>query len=147
MMETEMLKTTALGLTISLCATASLADPVETRRAAMDQIRFGAATLVPVLKGDAEFNAQTAELALRMTYAGALAFNGDHFAEGTNSKGANPAIWENLADFDAKRAAFVATAAASAAAKPADVAGLEAAYRPLLEQCAACHKAYRIKDN
>ena len=113
----------------------------------MDQIRFGAATLVPMMKGEREFDALTAELALRMTYAGAIAFNGDHFADGTSSKGANPAIWQNLDDFNAKRAAFVATAATSAAAKLSDLDALKAAYQPLLEQCADCHKSYRIKDN
>lgn len=113
----------------------------------MDQIRFGAATLVPMLKGDREFDALTAELALRMTFAGAMAFNGDHFPEGATSKGANPAIWENLADFDAKRAEFVSSSRASAAVKPTDLDALRAAYQPLLEQCSACHKPYRIKDN
>lgn len=142
-----MFKKMALGLTAFLCATASLADPVDTRRAAMEQIRFGAATLVPMMKGDVEFDALKAELALRMTYAGAIAFNGEYFPEGATSKGANPAIWENLADFDAKRSDFVATASTAATAKPADLDALRAAYQPLLEQCAACHKSYRIKDN
>lgn len=141
-----MFKKTVLGLALTLCATASLADPVETRRAAMEQIRFGAATLVPMLKGERDFDALTAELALRMTYAGAMAFGGEHFPEGSTSKGANPAIWENLADFDAKRSAFISTASAAAEAKPADVDALSAAYQPLLKQCAACHKPYRIKD-
>jgi cytochrome c556 len=142
-----MIRKTALGLAALVCATASLADPVETRRAAMDQIRFGAATLVPMLRGDAEFDAVKAELALRMTYAGAMAFDGDHFPEGATSRGANPAIWENLADFDARRANFVVTSRTAASETPADLDALRAAYQPLLDQCASCHTAYRIKDN
>ena len=142
-----MFEKTALGLTVFLCATASLADPVETRRAAMEQIRFGAATLVPMLKGDAEFDALAAELALRMTYAAAIAFYGDHFPDGATSKGANAKIWENLGDFNARRADFVAASSTAAAAKPADLDVLRAAYQPLLDQCAACHESYRIKDN
>lgn len=141
-----MFKTTAFGLVVALCATVASADPVQTRTDAMEQIRFGAATLVPMIKGDRAFDAMTAELALRMTFAGAMAFQGDHFPEGATSKGANAAIWENLADFDAKRAEFVATARLGAAAKPTDLEGLNAAYQPLLKQCAACHKPYRIKD-
>lgn len=140
---------TALGLAGALCVGASaaaLADPVADRKAAMDQIRVGAATLVPMIKGSAEFDAKIAELALRMTYAGAIAFKGDLFPEGATSKGANPAIWENMADFDTKREAFVVNAAAAVKGLPADLDGLKAVYQPLLENCAACHKPYRIKD-
>ena len=82
-----MIKTTALGLTLAMVAGAVLADPVADRKAAMDQIRFGAATLVPMLKGDKEFDALTAELALRMTYAGALAFAGDLLPGRVNLQG------------------------------------------------------------
>ena len=141
-----MTKLFALGLSVALCATTALADPVKTRRAAMDQIRVGAATLVPMIKGDAAFDAKLAELALRMTYAGSIAFEGDHFPEGASSKGANPAIWENLDDFNAKRSDFVQDAAAAVASLPADADGLLAVYQPLLDDCAACHKLYRIKD-
>ncbi len=137
----------ALGLIGILFATAAFADPVEKRTGAMDQVRVGAATLVPMLKGDAEFDAKTAELALRMTYAAAIAFEGDLFPDGSESKGANPAIWENLADFDEKRADFVVDAKAAVANLPTDLDGLMAVYQPLLDDCAACHKAYRIKDN
>lgn len=141
-----MIGRTLLCLAVALGATGAFADPVADRRAAMDQIRFGAKTLVPMLKKSAEFDAAKAELALRMTYAGALAFKADLFPEGATSKGANPAIWKNLADFDAKRLAFSVDAAKAAKAPPSDLAALEAAYRPLLDHCAACHKPYRIKD-
>lgn len=131
------------GLTL---ATTASADPVAHRVAAMDQIRAGVATLVPVIKGKADFDAKTAELALRMTYAGAIAFKGNVFPEGSTSKGASPAIWENMADFDAKREEFVANAAAAVANFPTDVESLTAVYQPLLANCAACHKAYRVKE-
>lgn len=131
---------------ISGFATVLLAeDVVKTRQASMDQIRMGAATLVPMIKGDAEFDAQVADLALRMTYAGAMAFEGK-FPEGSTSKGANPAIWENKANFDAKVLDFIADAEAAVALKPMDLEVLKAAYQPLLKDCAACHKAYRIKN-
>lgn len=141
-----MLKLTITATFAALLATTAFADPVKERRAAMDQIRVGAATMVPMIKGEAAFDAKIAELALRMTYAGSLAFKGDLFPEGSDSKGANPDIWSNLADFDAKRESFVVDAAAAVANLPADLDGLQAVYQPLLKQCAACHKAYRIKD-
>jgi cytochrome c556 len=135
----------AYGLCVALIATAVVAETQSNRRAAMDQIRAGAATLVPMMKGKTEFNAQTAELGLRMTYAGAIAFHGPLFPEGSQSKGTNPAIWTNKADFDAKRTEFLANAAAAVVEFPVDVEGLKASYQPLLDNCAACHKAYRIK--
>jgi cytochrome c556 len=140
-------KTISFGA-IALCfATSVSADPVADRTAAMDQIRVGAATLVPMLKGDAEFDAKIAELALRMTYAGAIAFKGDLFPDGATSKGANPDIWTNFADFTAKREDFVVHAAAAVKTLPSDLEGLKAVYQPLLDDCAACHKPYRIKEN
>lgn len=142
-----MFKKTIFAASAILFATSAMADPVADRRAAMDQIRVGAGTLVPMLKGTAEFDATLAELALRMTYAGSLAFKGDLFPQGSTSKGANPDIWENLDDFNAKRAAFVQNAKAAVENLPKDLDGLEAAYRPLLKDCAGCHKPYRIKDN
>lgn len=141
------MKTISFGA-IALClATSVSADPVADRTAAMDQIRVGAATLVPMLKGDAEFDAKIAELALRMTYAGAIAFKGDLFPDGATSKGANPDIWTNFADFTAKREDFVVDAAAAVKTLPSDLESLKAAYQPLLDDCAACHKPYRIKEN
>lgn len=135
-----------LGLAAAaLSATAVTADPVADRRTAMDQIRAGAATLVPVIKGDKEFDPQVAELALRMTLAAAIAFEGK-FPEGATSKGANPAIWDNLDDFNAKIEEFQANAAKAVKSPPTSLEALQASYQPLLDNCAACHKDYRIKD-
>lgn len=129
------------------CATGVMADPVADRTALMDQVRMGAVTLVPMIKGKTEFDAQKAELALRMSYAGAIGFNGPLFPQGSTHKGANPDIWSNKADFDAKRAAFVTNAKAAVDNLPKDLDGLVAVYQPMLDNCAACHKGYRIKDN
>lgn len=141
-----MMKRTIAILMGVACATAATADPVEDRRAAMDQVRFGAATLVPMIKGEAAFDAKTAELALRMSFAAAIAFNQELFPEGATSKGANPAIWTNRADFDAKRAEFVKNAGLAVKSLPTDLAGLQAVYQPMLQNCAACHEGYRIKE-
>lgn len=143
-----MRKLIILGMTnaiIALSATFASADPVADRRAAMDQIRFGAATLVPVLKGEKEFNPEVAELALRMTLAAAIAFEGK-FPEGATSKGANPDIWAKFDDFSAKTEEFQANALKAVTTPPKSLDALKAAYEPLLANCAACHKDYRIKD-
>lgn len=140
------MKTMICGLAAACMATVALADPVEHRRGAMDQVRVGAATLVPMIKGDAPFDAKLAELALRMTYAGAIAFRGPLFPEGSTSKGANPDIWSNFDDFTAKRDDFLTNARTAVGNLPADLDGLKTVYQPLLENCAACHKPYRIKE-
>lgn len=141
-----MYKFTVCGLTAAIVATSAMADPVADRRATMDQVRAGAATLVPMIQGKAEFDAKIAELALRMTYAGAIAFNGPLFPEGSVSKGANPDIWAKFDDFTAKRVDFVMDARAAVVNLPTDLDGLKAVYQPLLEDCAGCHKPYRIKE-
>ncbi len=144
----KVMKRIPIFAALAFClASPVVSDPVDLRTGAMDQIRVGAATLVPMIKGDADFDAKIAELALRMTYAGAIAFSGDHFVEGSTSKGANPAIWTNMADFDAKRADFVSGAKSAVLNLPTDLATLKVVYQPLLEDCAACHKSYRIKNN
>ena len=141
------MKTTILlGTVFIMFASSAISDPVADRRAAMDQVRVGAATLVPMLKGEAEFDAKIAELALRMTYAASIAFNGPLFPEGSESKGANTAIWSNFEDFSDKREEFTANAMVAVASPPADLDALKAAYEPLLANCAACHKDYRIKN-
>ncbi|WP_299473931.1 cytochrome c [uncultured Roseibium sp.] len=137
---------TATAAVFLITVSSVLADDIQDRQAAMDQIRVGAATLVPMLKGDKEFNADVAALALRMTYAGSIAFQGK-FPEGSNSKGANPAIWQDKPDFDAKVADFKADAHHAVENLPGSLDQLKAVYQPLLQDCAACHKLYRIKDN
>ena len=81
-----------------------------------------------------------------MTYVGSIAFQGK-FPEGSNSKGANPAIWQDKQDFDAMVAYFKAGADHAVENLPGSLDQLKAVHQPLLQDCAACHKLYRIKDN
>lgn len=131
---------------LTAATTAAPADVVTDRTAAMDQIRAGAATLVPMLKGKTEFNEDVAALALRMTYAGSIAFEGK-FPDGSTSKGANPAIWTDKPDFQAKTADFKKDAKHAVDNLPTSLDQLKAVYTPLLQDCAACHELYRIKSN
>ena len=141
------MKNWILALAVFTAATtAAQADVVTDRTAAMDQIRAGAATLVPMIKGKTDFNEAVAALALRMTYAGSIAFEGK-FPDGSNSKGANPAIWKDKPDFEAKSANFKADARHAVEHLPTSLDQLKAVYQPLLKDCAACHELYRIKSN
>lgn len=137
----------ALAAGMLTFATVASADPVAERVALMDQVRMGAVTLVPMIKGKTEFDAQKAELALRMSYAASIGFNGPMFPQGSTHKGANNAIWDTKADFDTKRAEFVMNAKAAVENLPKDLESLISVYQPMLDNCAACHKTYRIKDN
>ncbi|MEM7462221.1 MAG: cytochrome c [Pseudomonadota bacterium] len=134
----------AIGVVLGT-AIASASDVVEERTAAMDTIRFGLSKAVPMIKGERPFDPELAEAALRMTYTGALAFQGK-FPEGSVHKGANPAIWVNKADFEAKVVDFIKAAKAGVDAKPQTVEAFKVAYDELLADCASCHKLYRIKD-
>lgn len=82
-------KTLSLTLVAMTCATVASADPVADRVALMDQVRKGAVTLVPMIKGKTEFDAQKAELASRMSYAAAIGFNGPLFPEGSKARALN----------------------------------------------------------
>ncbi|MGI9438317.1 MAG: c-type cytochrome [Parvibaculales bacterium] len=70
----------------------------------------------------------------------------DAFPEGSNSVGADPAIWENFSDFKAKSEAF-----ANAAMRLKAVAGsrkidpIKAAAQAVGASCKSCHESYRIK--
>ncbi len=104
------MKLYVMAATLLICSVSGgQADWVTDRTGAMDQVRASAATLMPMIKGDADLDEPLAALALRMTYAGSIAFQGK-FPDGSNSKGANPEIWTNKADFDAKVADFKADA-------------------------------------
>lgn len=54
-----------------------------------------------------------------------------------------PAIWENMADFQAKHQALVDAATAMQAAAGTDLASLQAALGPVGASCAGCHQVYR----
>jgi cytochrome c556 len=76
----------------------------------------------------------------------ALAQN--HWPEGSDSFSidgtrALPAIWEDMADFEQKWAAFGSQAAALADAAPNGAEGLGAAVGALGQTCQSCHEAYR----
>ena len=57
-----------------------------------------------------------------------------------------PAIWENMADFDAKQQDLATASAALAAAAGTDLEALKAAFGPVGAACGACHQTYRASD-
>ena len=70
----------------------------------------------------------------------------DAFPTGSNSVGADPAIWENFSDFENKADAFAKAAAKlNAAAASGNAGAVKKAAQALGGTCKSCHQSYRIK--
>lgn len=70
----------------------------------------------------------------------------DAFPKGSNSVGADPAIWENFSDFKNKSEAFVTAAMRLKAVAGSRQSGpTKGAAQALGATCKSCHQSYRIK--
>lgn len=70
----------------------------------------------------------------------------DAFPAGSNSVGADPAIWENFSDFESKADAFAKAATElKAAAASGNAGAVKNAARAVGGTCKSCHQSYRIK--
>lgn len=70
----------------------------------------------------------------------------DAFPAGSDSIGADPAIWDNKSDFDAKAEEFAAAARAlQTAAASGDGKATKKAAQMVGASCKTCHQSYRIK--
>ena len=70
----------------------------------------------------------------------------DAFPSGSNSIGADKAIWENFSDFEAKAKSFAAAARAlETAAASGDAGATKKAAQMVGASCKSCHESYRIK--
>jgi cytochrome c556 len=70
----------------------------------------------------------------------------DAFPAGSNSIGADKAIWKNFSDFEAKAQVFGdAARALKAAAASGDAGATKKAAQMLGASCKSCHESYRIK--
>lgn len=70
----------------------------------------------------------------------------DAFPAGSNSVGADAAIWQDFADFEAKAARFASAARTlKAAAASSDARATKKAAQAVGASCKSCHQSYRIK--
>jgi cytochrome c556 len=68
------------------------------------------------------------------------------FPEGSNSVGADAAIWENFSDFESKADAFTKAAMRlQTAAASGDAGATKKAAQAVGGTCKSCHQSYRIK--
>jgi cytochrome c556 len=134
MIRTVLAVATVATVTLGLTAVVAQQDPIAARKALMkgngDQARIGG----QMSRGEAPFDAAKAQL-IFTTYADT---GGDTAAD--------PKIWQNKADFDAKLKKFGDDAKAAQAATK-DLDSFKAAYGNVMRNCGGCHETYRIKKS
>ncbi len=145
------MKLNVIGLTLmaTLAAVPAIGadDPIAARKSMMQNVGAAAGAGGAMLKGEAEFNAVTAELILRTMHTAALGF-GELFPEGSETgekTTAAPSVWEDRAGFDAAVLKFQSDTAVGIAMKPADIEAFKMAFGAATANCGTCHKDYRIK--
>jgi cytochrome c556 len=135
---------------VAFGATAVVAqqDPIAARKALMKANGQGAGALAKMVKGEAPFDAATAQKSFA-TFQDAAAKMPDLFPDNSKTGGetaAAPKIWEDMADFKA-RFAKLGQDAKAASASVKDVDTLKAAFPVVGKNCNDCHELYRIKKN
>ena len=134
---------------VAVTAAGAADDPIVTRKALMKSVGASIKATAPMVKGEAPYDAVTAELAMRTVHAAAAGF-GHYFPEGSDmglETEASPKIWEDMAGFTAKLSGLETDAAAAipAAAEGADA--FKGAFMKLTQNCKGCHEDYRIKKD
>ena len=134
----------ALGATVVVAQQ----DPIAARKAMMkgngDQARVGG----QISRGEAPFDIAKVQL-IFTTYADTADKVGALFPDNSKTGGdtaADPKIWQNKADFDAKLKKFGDDAKAAKAATK-DLDSFKAAYGNVMRNCGGCHETYRIKKS
>jgi cytochrome c556 len=141
--------TTALlagALVLSVPAVIAAEDPISNRQAIMKNNSAAMDVLSKMSKGEAEFEATAAALALRALNSGAMGL-GELFPEGSESGGetrAAPAIWEDRPSFDAAVAEFADDTSAAVASLPESQEELVATLETVGANCGSCHETFRL---
>ena|SRR5579863_2534318 len=130
------------GLTL-----AADSNAIKERRALMKANGEATKPIVPMMKGAAPFDLATVQKALN-TYLDAAnkmpaLFPPDSKTGDTN---ALPAIWDNMADVDA-RFDKLGKDATAALASIKDEASFKAIMPDIFKNCGGCHEKYRAKQN
>ena len=148
--------TTAAAVAIALAGGTGIAGaqdgPFEMQIAARQGIMAYRAlqmgVLGPMVKGEAEYNAEAAQKAANALLAASTLDASMLWPKGSDSDAieesdALPAIWAEGSDIGAKGKAMVEAATALQAAAGGGLDSLKAAFGPVGGACGDCHKAYR----
>ncbi|MGI9483194.1 MAG: c-type cytochrome [Hyphomicrobiales bacterium] len=143
-------KITAATCFLAICTPAIAAeDPIATRQALMKNVGAAMKVAGAMMKGQMEYDAAAAELAMRTINSSALgfpAFFPDNSKTGGDTEAA-PAIWEDMAGFNKISAQFAADTAAAADAAKGGMDSFKGAFGKMAGNCKACHEKYRVKKN
>ena len=121
-------------------------DPITQRQNLMKNNQEQVRTLTGMARGQAPFNAATAQVALQRIEQNAQQVPALFPAGSQQGKtAALPVIWERKADFDA-RASKLQQDAKAAQTGITDQASLQAAVQRVGQNCGGCHETYRRKD-
>lgn len=131
----------------TFAVTASIAGPAEDRVALMKSFGGALGQLGPIAKGEQPFDAAAVATAIEALNANVAKYDVAALFPAGSGAGTDalPAIWENMADFEAKVVKLKADVAGIAANPPADQAALGAALGVIGGNCGACHQTYRAK--
>jgi cytochrome c556 len=134
-------------LAIALSAPAS-ADALADRQALMKDQGKTVGSITPIIKGEKPFDADAVKAALVHLNEDAQKIDVATLFPAGSDQGkttVSPKIWEDNAGFTAALAKYKKDAAEVAAAEPKDLESFKVAFNQVTENCAACHKAFRIK--
>ena len=135
--------------------TASIAQdlpfPVQARQGQMTMQGLNLGVLVRMVRGEADYDAESAQAAANNLVALSSIDQRFHWPEGTDNVSlvgsrALPEIWENFADFEEKNAAFGAAAVGLAAVAGDGLEPMRAAFGPVGAACGACHDSYQAEQ-
>jgi cytochrome c556 len=154
-----MIRTTLAAGAIAL-ATAGLAfasgsdkpadptDPISLRQHVMANLGKATGLGGRMLKGEVEYNAQTARAVFLTMSSVALGF-GRMFPEDSMSPDseAKDTIWSDRRGFRDEVAKFIALTETAAAAPVGDIDAFREQFGAVTASCKSCHEGYRIKKN
>lgn len=138
----------SLGVLIAsgLAVFAQSGDPITQRQNLMKNNQEQMRALTGMARGQAPFNAATAQAAFQQLEQNASRIPALFPAGSHQGKtAALPTIWERKADFDAHAAKLQQDARAAQGAVT-DQASLQAALQRVGQNCGGCHEPYRRKD-
>ncbi|MBZ9654327.1 c-type cytochrome [Phyllobacterium lublinensis] len=137
-------------LAIAVLSVSANADPIKDRQAIMKDQGKTVGSITPIIKGEKPFDAALVIAALKHLNEDAEKIDAATLFPAGSDKGettASPKIWEDNAGFLAALTKYKKDAAAAAAAEPKDLESFKVAFNQVTENCAACHKAFRIKKD
>lgn len=124
-------------------------NPIADRKAVMKNNGAAVGVLARMVRGEAEYDAVAAQLAMRVIHSGSAGLPG-LFPEGSESGGdteAAPKIWEDRAGFEAIAAKSAADAAAAIGPAGQGLDELRGVFAAVAKGCGDCHESYRVKKN